>query len=83
MNVMLYIIPGILLNTLIGAVVMTSLDTKDQIFYKWYKTDPTQGILSFFVLTFWPVMSFGMIKYKMESEKFKLKVISKKPKVKM
>lgn len=67
MESIIYWMAGILLNAIFGAGICASLDTKDEIFYKWYKNDPTCGFFSFLVLSFWPVMVFFMIRYKLQS----------------
>lgn len=59
----MWFFPALLLNALVGAVVCTCLDTKDQVFYRWYKTDKT-GVGCFLVLTFWPILAIMMIRYK-------------------
>ena len=65
METLLYWISGFLLNAVFGAVICAALDTKDQVFYKWYKRDKT-GVGNFLVLTFWPVMVYFMIRYKLK-----------------
>jgi len=61
----------ILINVFIGAGVFTILDTKDKVFYEWYKKDPTCGFISFLVLLFWPVLAFFIIKYRLSDPKNK------------
>ena len=67
MNVFTWVISGILINAVIGAAICAYLDTKDQVFYRWYKQDPTSGILCFMVIEFWPVRAFFMLKYKCQN----------------
>lgn len=61
--IILYIMMGIMLNTIVGAMVCAMADTKDEIFYQWYKEAPS-GIVQFIILTFWPAMLFCMIRYR-------------------
>jgi succinate dehydrogenase/fumarate reductase cytochrome b subunit len=65
----LYIILAIFLNSLLGAVVLSSLDTKDKRYYKWYDSCPLPGIGHFIILSLWPIMA-----YFMQKEKNKAKV---------
>lgn len=58
------ILLSILGNFFIGCVVAAALDTKDRIFFNWYKGDPTGGIICFIVVSFWPIMAFLMLRYK-------------------
>jgi hypothetical protein len=53
-----------LFNYLLGGVVCTIRDTKDQVFYKWYKNAPIPSVICPIVLTLWPVMAYYMLKYR-------------------
>jgi hypothetical protein len=56
---------SIMLNAIVGAMVCAMADTKDEIFYQWYKEAPSiGGIVQFIILTFWPAMLFFMIRYR-------------------
>ena len=61
---LLWFLPAVLLNAVIGSAVLVALDTPDQVFFKWYKTDPFWGLGCFLILTLWPVMALMMICYK-------------------
>lgn len=60
----LYIILGIFFNSLLGAVVLSSLDTKDQRYYQWYNSCPFPGIGHFIILSLWPVVAYFIQKEK-------------------
>ena len=64
MDILLWSLGGILVNAIVGAGICAALDTKDQVFYQWYKQDPTGGLFSFLVIEFWPVMAFFMWRYR-------------------
>jgi hypothetical protein len=68
MNTFLLVYLIIIGNAFLGAIVFASLDTKDEIFFKWYEKCPSQ-ILQFFVLELWFVMAFFMIRYRLCSRK--------------
>lgn len=57
----------LIINAIIGAAVCATFDTKDRVFYNWFKDDPTGGIVNFLILTFWPVMLYFMISYRLDS----------------
>lgn len=63
---LVFVVPiAVLVNCFIGGAVCAALDTENNIFYNWYKQDPTPcRIFSFLILTFWPVMAYFMWKYK-------------------
>jgi hypothetical protein len=52
----------VFINVLLGAGVLTYLDTADRRFYAWFKTGPVIG--QFVALILWPVMAYFMIKEK-------------------
>jgi hypothetical protein len=68
MNTFILVYAIIIGNAFLGAIVCASLDTKDEVFFKWYQKCPLQ-ILKFFVLEFWFVMAFFMIRYRLYSWK--------------
>ena len=63
------------INPIIGAVVATSLDTKDLIFYKWYKECPIPGLGHYLILFCWPALAIGMIKYRVERKRILQKLV--------
>jgi len=54
----------LIINYFLGAIVCASLDTKDKIFYNWYKEDPTGGLFCFIILEAWPIIAILMLKYR-------------------
>lgn len=54
----------VLINLFIGACVLTTLDTEDETFYKWYEDAPFPPFTHFILLTCWPWMAYHMIKYR-------------------
>jgi len=64
MDYLTIILISVFINTLIGAAIAALLDTKDEDWFKWYKRDPTGGLLNFFILQLWPILAFFMIKHR-------------------
>jgi hypothetical protein len=61
-----YIFLAIFLNALLGATVLSTLDTEDRRYYKWYSECPLPGFGQFIILTLWPVMAYFMLKCRKE-----------------
>lgn len=62
MEILLIVNLSIIVNAVIGSLVLTALDGKDERFYNWYKTDPSAGIFGFVVLELWPVFAYFILK---------------------
>jgi uncharacterized membrane protein YdjX (TVP38/TMEM64 family) len=46
----------VFIDIIVGAAVLAFLDTKDEVYSKWLRNDPTCGIMSFFILLLWPIL---------------------------
>ena len=70
MNIGEWILIVFVANPIIGMIVTALLDTKDEVFYKWYSSKWYNGYLmlgeltSYLILFFWPVLAMGMIRYR-------------------
>lgn len=69
MPIIIYVILIIFINILVGALIFTILDNKNEDLYKWYIQDPTGGLLNFLFLLFWPIGAFFIIYYKEKIKK--------------
>lgn len=69
METLIFWLIGIIINFVLGAIMLISLDTKDKVFSKWYDSDPSKGIFGFIAMSLWPILAFFIIRYRIRKEK--------------